>query len=101
MPTLQKPKRPFGTAAKALPYTECSTEDGKAQTQVCIDKGIKSYPTWQFKDGTLVTGVETFAELAQKSGCPYSSVTASPPAPSIEVTPNETTVTTPIPNLLQ
>ncbi|MDR3519527.1 MAG: thioredoxin domain-containing protein [Candidatus Pacebacteria bacterium] len=50
-------------------YTECSTADGTAQTQVCIDKKIQSYPTWVFKDGSTLTGTIPLAQLAQKTGC--------------------------------
>ncbi len=101
-PHCNSQKELFGSAEKVLPYTECSTPDSKAQTQVCIDAGIKSYPTWQFKDGTQVTGVQTFAELAQKSGCPLTAGSATDTStPSIEVSPNVTTVETPTPTLSQ
>ncbi len=53
-PHCQAQKKAFGSSAHLLPYVECSTPDGNGQTQVCIDKGIKSYPTWFTKDGTLI-----------------------------------------------
>lgn len=70
-PHCQAQKKLFGSQAiKKLPYIECSTPDGKAQNQICIDSGVKSYPTWQFADGTRQTGELTFAELAEKTSCP-------------------------------
>jgi thiol-disulfide isomerase/thioredoxin len=66
-------KKLFGNSAKLLPYVECSTPDGNAQTQVCIDKGIKSYPTWIFKDGSELYGEVTLEELSQKTSCPINS----------------------------
>ncbi|MFN7990662.1 MAG: hypothetical protein U0R44_00735 [Candidatus Micrarchaeia archaeon] len=63
-------KKMFGSSWKYMDYVECSTPDGTAQTQVCIDAGIKSYPTWEFKNGTRVNGVLTFEELGAKTGCP-------------------------------
>lgn len=59
----------FGDAAPALPYVECSTPDGNDQTFVCKEKGIKSYPTWKFADGSELTGEQTFETLAEKTGC--------------------------------
>lgn len=65
----QNQKKMFGSAQKYLPYTECSTPDSKDQTQVCKDKKIEGYPTWEFADGSRETGEVSFAKLAEKSGC--------------------------------
>lgn len=72
-PHCQSQKKLFGTSAKLLPYVECSTADGNGQTQACIEKGIKSYPTWILKDGTILPtensdGV-TLETLAAKTSC--------------------------------
>lgn len=74
-PHCKKQKEDFGSAAKALPYVECSTADGKGQNAICAAKKVDSYPTWEFKDGTRVTGEQTFALLAEKSGCPDPTAT--------------------------
>ena len=50
-------------------YTECSTPDASGQTQVCIDKGIKSYPTWIFADGSILNGDITLQQLSDKTSC--------------------------------
>lgn len=68
-PHCQEQKKTFGNSAELLPYVECSNPDGKSQTQVCIDKGIKSYPTWHFSDGSTLNGEQTPAVLAEKTGC--------------------------------
>lgn len=52
-----------------LPYVECSTPDGKGQTQICIDEGIQGYPTWKFSDGSVVDRVMQLSELAEKTSC--------------------------------
>ena len=62
-------KELFGSSVDLLPYVECSTPDKRAQTQVCIDAKIESYPTWEFKDGSRLTGEVSLAGLAQKTGC--------------------------------
>ena len=66
-PHCQNQKRMFGSkSAKLLPYTECSTPDGKGTTQACIDAGVKSYPTWKFADGTELVGEIPLIQLAEK-----------------------------------
>lgn len=68
-PHCNNQKKLFGTSAKLLPYTECSTPDSKGTTQACQDAGIQSYPTWIFADGSRLTGEQTLQTLAEKTGC--------------------------------
>lgn len=69
-PHCQKQKQMFGrSASKLLPYIECSTPDGKGQLQICIDNKIEGYPTWEFTDGSRLTGEIPLSTLAEKSGC--------------------------------
>lgn len=68
-PHCQNTKRMFGSAADLLPYVECSTPDGKEQLQACKDKQINNYPTWEFADGSRLTGERTLQELAEKTAC--------------------------------
>lgn len=56
--------------SKKLPYIECSTPDGKSQTQICIDANITSYPTWDFADGTRLDSELSLEELSTKTSCP-------------------------------
>lgn len=58
------------SASKLLPYVECSTPDSKNQTQICIDAGIKSYPTWVFTDGSTLSGEQSLKTLGTKTNCP-------------------------------
>lgn len=69
-PHCQKQKQMFGrSASKLLPYIECSTPDGKGQLQICIDNQIEGYPTWEFTDGSRLSGEIPLSTLAEKSGC--------------------------------
>jgi len=68
-PHCQAQKKLFGSSAKLLPYVECSTADGNARTQVCIDKKIEGYPTWDFVDGSRLNGEIPLAQLAEKTSC--------------------------------
>ena len=65
----QSQKKLFGTSEKFLPYVECSTPDGSGQTQICTDKKITGYPTWIFKDGSILNGEVALATLAEKTSC--------------------------------
>jgi thiol-disulfide isomerase/thioredoxin len=70
-PHCQAEKARFGSSEKFLPYVECSTPDGQGQTQICKDKGIETYPTWQFANSTTtVVGELELTDLAQKTSCP-------------------------------
>lgn len=68
-PHCQDQKKEFGDSSKFLPYVECSTLDSRGQTLVCKEKGITSYPTWIFKDGSSLTGKVTWKVLAEKTAC--------------------------------
>lgn len=73
-PHCQAQKAMFGNSVKYLPYVECSNPDGQTQTQVCINAGIISYPTWEFpQPGTStpkrVEGVIELADLASSTSC--------------------------------
>lgn len=68
-PHCQAQKKMFGSSAKLLPYVECSTVDGNGQTQICIDKGVTSYPMWEFADGSRLTGEIPLEQLAEKTAC--------------------------------
>ncbi len=68
-PHCQAQKTMFGRSARLLPYVECSQPSGSGQLQVCIDKKIESYPTWEFADGSRLTGEVSLATLAEKTQC--------------------------------
>jgi thiol-disulfide isomerase/thioredoxin len=67
-PHCAEQKALFDKSAK-LPYVECSTPDSKGQLQICIDEGIKGYPTWKFADGSVIDKVMQLSELAEKTNC--------------------------------
>ncbi|MDD5357496.1 MAG: thioredoxin domain-containing protein [Candidatus Pacebacteria bacterium] len=71
-PHCQATKALIGKSMKYVNYVECSTPDGNAQTQICIDKKIETYPTWEFADGTRQTGELTLQELSDKTSCPLN-----------------------------
>jgi len=68
-PHCEEQRDMFGNSARLLPYVECSTPDGQNQTQECRDADISSYPTWDMPGGDRVTGVQSFGQLSDATGC--------------------------------
>lgn len=68
-PHCQAQKALFGRSTKFLPYVECSTPNGQDQFQICKDKKVESYPTWEFTSGERVSGEMSLEALAEKTGC--------------------------------
>ena len=62
-------KKLFGDSMKYVNYIECSLPDKSDQTQVCKEAKIKSYPTFEFADGSRVVGEKSLEELSEKTGC--------------------------------
>jgi glutaredoxin len=60
-------KELFGPAVKSIQYVECDPEGENAQPQLCRDKNIAGYPTWEI-DGQLYPGTHSLEELAELSG---------------------------------
>lgn len=75
-PHCQNQKAMFGKSSKYIPYVECSTPDGRNQLQVCKDKGITTYPTWEFATSSvstttkIITGEIQLNEIAELTQCP-------------------------------
>jgi hypothetical protein len=61
-------KKMFGSSWEYVTYIECSNPD-KTQNQTCQEAGIESYPTWEFGDGSRVSGLLSFEQLAEKTAC--------------------------------
>lgn len=90
-PHCQSQKKLFGASQKFLPYVECSTPDANGQTQVCIDKNVSSYPTWEFADGSRLNGEIPLETLAEKTSCslPIDDLAPSPVVEEEIIIPTE------------
>jgi glutaredoxin len=64
-------KHLFGNSWRFVDYVECSTPDGKGETDVCKAANVTSYPTWIFADGSKNLGAMTFEELAARTNCTF------------------------------
>jgi len=62
-------KQMFSSAWKFINYVNCdvSAKSGM-QNAACRAENIKLYPTWEFKDGSRLEGVQKFEVLAEKIG---------------------------------
>ena len=61
-------KARFKGSSGLLPYVECSNAD-RSPTEACLAAGIETYPTWEFADGSRLTGAQSLETLAAKTGC--------------------------------
>ena len=58
----------FGKQAyRELNVVECARDGIDSQTQLCIDKNVKGFPTWEI-NGKLILGVLSLKELSRLSG---------------------------------
>ena len=58
----------FGKQAyKELQVVECAKDGLNSKTQLCIDKQIKGFPTWEI-NGKLILGVLSLKELSKLTG---------------------------------
>lgn len=69
-PNCSNQKEMFGDSADLLPYVECAQGGKNAEVQRCLDEKVLSYPTWKFKDGSILTGTQSIETLAEYSACP-------------------------------
>jgi len=67
-PNCQNQSELFGKQAyKELNVVECANDGINSQTQLCIDKKIKGFPTWEI-NGKLFLGVLSLEELSKLTG---------------------------------
>jgi hypothetical protein len=57
-------KKLFGESFKYVNYVECPDN-----IKLCTDKGINGYPTWMDSAGKKYEGEQSFATIAQITGC--------------------------------
>lgn len=69
-PHCQTQKEMFDSSFQYAPYVECGVKGSRTPAQVCVDAGIKHYPTWVFADGARVEGEHPLEFLSQETGCP-------------------------------
>lgn len=67
-------KKLFEGAFDKVLYIECSAPGSKAMNQNCKNADIKGYPTWEFADGSRLSGERSLDELAEKSKCELSKL---------------------------
>lgn len=60
-------KELFGEAVKDIQYVECAADGENAQPELCREKNIQGYPTWEI-GGEFYPGTQPLAELARLSG---------------------------------
>lgn len=61
-PHCQSQKAMFGDSFKKITYVECTVEFERCSK-------LKGVPTWEFKDGTQLEGLQQLTALANKTNC--------------------------------
>ncbi|MFH1751301.1 MAG: hypothetical protein ABH863_06475 [Candidatus Micrarchaeota archaeon] len=69
-------KKEFGNSLKYVDYVECDPSGADANPQLCQQKGIKGYPTWEI-NGQFYEGEQNFQTLSALSGCPLTGASSS------------------------
>jgi hypothetical protein len=72
-PHCENQKNLFGSSFSNIDYIECSAPGSRAMNQVCKNAGIEGYPTWEFSDGSRVSGEQPLAYLGERGGCDLPS----------------------------
>jgi len=71
-PHCQNNKEMFGNGGKILVdlgiYVECEAGGENPQADVCSEKGISGYPTWEISNN-LYSGEMSLDKIAELSGC--------------------------------
>jgi len=67
-PHCQNQKKMFGSSWEYVDYVECSLPNKAGQTEICKEKGIEGYPTWDIH-GEFHSGELSFEKLAELTGC--------------------------------
>jgi len=58
----------FGKQAyQELNVVECARDGKNSQTQLCVDKKIQGFPSWEI-NGNIIIGVQTLEELSELTG---------------------------------
>ncbi len=84
-PLCTEQKELFKDGKNYLPFIEMTNPD-RTRNATAIAEGVEVYPTWEFADGTRVTGVQSLADLATLAGVAIPTGSN----PSVVDIPNQT-----------
>ena len=68
-PLTENQKKDFGDAFSFVNFVECSAPGSRSMNTTCQNAGIEGYPTWEFADGSRVSGEQRLETLAAQTGC--------------------------------
>ena len=74
-PNCANQKKLFGESYSVIMskqvYVECDARGENEQSELCIEKKIEKYPTWEFPNGEITIGVMQLPDLAARAGCEW------------------------------
>jgi hypothetical protein len=62
-------KELFASSFQYVPYVECGIKGSRAENEICLQAGVKRFPTWAFADGERREGLLQLQALSEKTGC--------------------------------
>ena len=72
-PNCAKQKKLFGDSFDIIMdkgvYVECDPRGDNSMSELCIEKDVQKYPTWEFPDGKIFVGVIPLDEFVQFTEC--------------------------------
>lgn len=63
-PSCAEQKRLFGSSFRYITYIDC-----ESQKETCQQKNIRGYPTWEFGDGRMISGIVPLEYFSKETGC--------------------------------
>tara|TARA_Y100000310_G_scaffold342852_1_gene447889 strand:- start:8396 stop:8791 length:396 start_codon:yes stop_codon:yes gene_type:complete len=69
-PHCSRTKKKFGPSFIYINYVECDPRGENEKSELCIEKEIGSYDTWEFLDGSRLIGEPSFQQMGERTGCP-------------------------------
>lgn len=73
-PHCSRTKKMFGSSFQYVNYVECDPRGDNEQSELCAEKEILNYDTWEFADGSRYISEPSFETLSERSGCPLPEV---------------------------
>ncbi len=67
-------KKRFGSSFRYIVYVECDPRGENEQSELCLQKNIEAYDTWEFVDGSRLVGEPSFEAMGAKTGCKVPGV---------------------------
>jgi hypothetical protein len=63
-------KEEFGDSFQYIVYIECDPRGPDSQSELCLERNVTYYPSFELGNGEILTGKRPFLEFSHKTNCP-------------------------------